>query len=691
MATAVGRAQTTTGTSDENQREPDWTFSESDTDTYHPFETADGVAYVIGVSEPDGDNPSRISIHAIDQADGTKLWTETFRSIANLIVKDGTVFVVAAIHDGETQPNYELCAFDPKSGEERWRKSVERYPRQLLSGSGNIYVGGDSGVNASDIDSGSEVWQSNTEIGDVYLLSRVGNTVYVTTRNGVYALSDDDGKERWHRTGTDVEEVDTSGARESPLRLQSATEKGILCQIGSTAVFLDREDGSTEWSASLDNSNYSEPVLHEDTVYLWGDSLLAVSVTNGSIRWEYDETNRRERRRSVVVADGAVFSIVNRTIIAVNFDGSERWTFELPDKDKYRVSWGDIVDGILYVSYGGKLRALSIEDGAVEWSFQPDEEMTTIAVSEETVLLGTRGELHGFDLPQSIPAMLVEETADFLSSGSGIALSSVLLGTGVFAAYRRMNAEPESEAEPELEPELEYGRLERLAGDEFTETFRVRKRSDDGPRVVAEKRLTDPTFAGEFQSAVERWADLSDRKGIVPVLDFGDDWAELPYYEGGSLADGERPPEERIKALSDANMTVHRAHCDGLVHGGLTPETILLDGDGRGGVSDWELAAVLGEHRDSSPYAAPEQVAGEAADERTDVYRLGAIARFAVTADAPSEKSWTTTDSRSLYGHPAYSPELDDVLSTAMASDPDDRYQSVVKFDDMLRWAVFRA
>ncbi|WP_049969494.1 outer membrane protein assembly factor BamB family protein [Haladaptatus cibarius] len=707
MATAVGNAQTTTTTSEESQREPDWTFSKADIDAYYPFETADGVAYVLGSSESDRTNQYEITLYAIDQADRTTLWTETLPSLANMVIEDGTVFVTTTTGDGETQQNYELRAFDSKNGDEQWRHPVHEYPRQLTAEGDSIYVAGNRGIEAIDIDSGSEVWQSDAEIGAVHMLSHVGSTIYTTTNAGVYALSDEDGKEQWHRDGQNVGGSDVIDADRNPLRLQLATAKGILCRSGSTVVSFDPENGDTQWTASLDNSSYSEPVLHEDTVYFWGDSLFAVSVGDGTIRWEYDEANRRERGRSVLVADGAVFSIVDQTIVAVNFDGSERWTFELPEEDDYRLSWGDIVDGTFYVVHGSKLRALSTEDGTVEWSFQPDEEMTTISVSEEAVLLGTMESLYCFDLPQSIPDMLVEETTGFLTSGVGIALSSVLLGSGVFVAYRRMNAEPESsdgtpkpeldsesqpDSKPEPEPEPEYGRLERIASDEFTETFRVRERSEDGPRVVVKKHLTDSNLIEEFESAVERWADLSDRKGVVPVLDFGDDWAELPDYEGGSLADSERPTGERIKALSDANMTVHRAHGDGLIHGGLRPETILLDGDGRGGVSDWELATAFTDHRDSSPYDAPEQVAGEAADERTDVYRLGAIAYFVLTGDAPAGASPPTADdSPSLQDYSSLSPELTDVLSTAMASNPDDRYQSVVKFDDMLRWATFRA
>ena len=35
--------------------------------------------------------------------------------------------------------------------------------------------------------------------------------------------------------------------------------------------------------------------------------------------------------------------------------------------------------------------------------------------------------------------------------------------------------------------------------------------------------------------------------------------------------------------------------------------------------------------------------------------------------------------------------QLDEVLLTALAADPDERYRSAVTFQDDLRWAAFRA
>ncbi|WP_227357436.1 protein kinase domain-containing protein [Haladaptatus salinisoli] len=129
-------------------------------------------------------------------------------------------------------------------------------------------------------------------------------------------------------------------------------------------------------------------------------------------------------------------------------------------------------------------------------------------------------------------------------------------------------------------------------------------------------------------------------------------------------------------------MTIHRAHEDRVVHVGLRPTMILL-ADKTVHVGDWERARVFAEHRDTSDYDAPEQITGESVDERTDVYRLGAIAHFVVTSQPPGDEPPSKLNSE-------VSQQFDMVCKTAMATDPADRYQSVMKFDDMLRWAVFR-
>ncbi|WP_458185753.1 outer membrane protein assembly factor BamB family protein [Haladaptatus sp. NG-WS-4] len=716
VAAAVGRAETTPANdSTGDPPKPRWTIPRRD--GFFRTVVADGTVYALAASSTRAGDPNRANAYAVDLSSGEKRWSSTYPSASTLSVEDGVLSLVESETD-ERGPRNTIVVLDEKNGEERWRHSLSGRPSQVVSGpskvevaNGTVFVGAESTVVALDAESGEKRWEVTPEGDRVYRFVHTESTLYAGTEDGVYAYSIADGTERWSSNDSDRHD----------LFLLLADEKRVYCldTNGRNVYALSTENGAEQWFVSLGKESFAFPILHEGTLYHWGSVLSAIDVTDGTMRWQYDVQAERGLLRPIV-ADGAIFSrSYDGVVYAVNTDGSERWTFDTSDSD-VRYYWGDVRDGTVYVISDGGLSALAADDGTRRWLFETDSPAMTVSVTEEYVVLGTRDGLYGFDRSNPILSTVLDGTTDFLTSGVGLALSGVLVGTGAFAAYRRLNEREGSPHEPNPEPDLEYGRLERIDEDAVTETYRVRKRTDDGPRVVWKRRLTDPTLAEPFRAAVERWADLGDRRGVVPVCDFGDDWVELPAYEDGSLADCDRPLAERIDALSAASASIHEAHRDGLVHGGLTPETILLDGD-TVHMSDWELATALAEHRDPSPYDAPEQVhprdsdgsgdsgggrdcgggdsdgavdsdggregdveGDRSVDERTDVYRLGAIAHFVMTGKAPADGDPDVED-RPL------SPEVDDVLSTAMADDPDERYRSVVKFDDMLRWAAFRA
>jgi outer membrane protein assembly factor BamB len=708
-AAGIGRgaAQTTrrtttmgTATSSEDAPKPAWTFPESVGNSsdesprfVYPIAVEDGVLITISASESNNDGHPRYTLYGLGVERGHAKWTHDFTSIMLPVIEGGTMFVSAADDENSDGEARQFVAVDVQTGKIQWGKPMGSFTQEIRAGDGHAYLisDKDNSVLAFDAETGDRAWTFNIGENHVSNILLFDGTVYVSQRGILYALSAADGTKRWDKSWG-----------QTNIYVDTVTETNVYCRIEGDLRALDPADGSERWSVTDGNAM----VTDDGRVYVWRETLRTVDAEDGTVDWQYDDVEPIST--DPVVADGAVFG-ANRmgSIYSIATDGTKRWTFEtdVPDDDYYSVTL-DIRDGLVYAMLGGTLYVLSAEDGSLEWSFTgPGRPVNTI-VTYDGVFFGTGGGLYAFDRRHSLLSTVVDGTSDFFSSVPGMALSAGVLGTAAFVAYRRLNNDEETVATDatEPEPELEYGRLERLWSDEFTETYRVRKRNDDGPAVVAERRLTDPDVAETFQSAAECWADMSDRPGVVPVLETDDDSIELPYYGDGSLADSSRSVEERLDALSDANAVVHDAHGDGLIHGGLTPESILLDGDDVA-VADWELAVTLAEFRDPSPYAAPEQVAGGAADERTDVYRLGAIAAFVLTGEAPDDGSVRMLDPEhraaivagadpdeyeSLRSN-AVSPELYDVISTAMAEDLNDRYGSVVAFDDMLRWAAFRA
>jgi Tol biopolymer transport system component len=86
------------------------------------------------------------------------------------------------------------------------------------------------------------------------------------------------------------------------------------------------------------------------------------------------------------------------------------------------------------------------------------------------------------------------------------------------------------------------------------------------------------------------------------------------------LAQGPLPPEEALRYAIEIGAALNRAHSRGMVHGGLSPFSIMISSTGA------RVLQPLGEFDDrAAPYRSPEQVRGEAPDWRSDVFAYGAL------------------------------------------------------------------
>lgn len=150
----------------------------------------------------------------------------------------------------------------------------------------------------------------------------------------------------------------------------------------------------------------------------------------------------------------------------------------------------------------------------------------------------------------------------------------------------------------------------------------------------------------------------------------------------GRLMNVRRAVELAIQ-IADA---VADAHAAGFVHGGLSPDSIVITAKGHAKVPAFELASRGGFQGGGvevrlHDYDAPEEARGDAADERSDIYSVGAILFEMLTMRRPSHRGAAAPS----VSNSRVPPELDDIVLKAVAPNPDSRYQSAATLSAELR------
>jgi hypothetical protein len=106
----------------------------------------------------------------------------------------------------------------------------------------------------------------------------------------------------------------------------------------------------------------------------------------------------------------------------------------------------------------------------------------------------------------------------------------------------------------------------------------------------------------------------------------------LPLYEGETLAErlerGPLPVARALDVVRQAAEGLARAHREGIVHGDVKPENLMLTADGLVKILDFGLAGMSGERGrrgGTGGYMPPEAESGGRLDPRGDLYSLGVV------------------------------------------------------------------
>jgi serine/threonine protein kinase len=128
------------------------------------------------------------------------------------------------------------------------------------------------------------------------------------------------------------------------------------------------------------------------------------------------------------------------------------------------------------------------------------------------------------------------------------------------------------------------------------------------------------------------------------------------------------------------------AHTSGFVHGGLSPDSIMVTAKGHAKIPAFELATRTGFDPSTpdvrlSDYDSPEEAAGHPTDERSDIYSVGAILYEMLTTRRPLHRG-ASAPSASNNTVPA---EVDVIVLKALSPNVQSRYQSAATFVAELR------
>jgi len=238
-------------------------------------------------------------------------------------------------------------------------------------------------------------------------------------------------------------------------------------------------------------------------------------------------------------------------------------------------------------------------------------------------------------------------------------------------------------------------------------------------RVVALKVLSGDEVVQKRFTREARAVAAVDHPHIIPVYEAGEAdgvmFIAMRFVAGDDLRvivgrEGSMSPRRAAAFISPVASALDAAHAAGLVHRDVKPANMLVDGGpGRPEhvyLSDFGVArGVLtsggltraGQFLGTPDYAAPEQISGATVDGRADQYALACVAYTLLTGSVLFRRE---VPMAVLYAHlsappprvTAVRPELPDavnqVLATALAKEPENRYDSCGAFADALREAL---
>jgi len=180
---------------------------------------------------------------------------------------------------------------------------------------------------------------------------------------------------------------------------------------------------------------------------------------------------------------------------------------------------------------------------------------------------------------------------------------------------------------------------------------------------------TDPERLQRFLNEVKLARQIS-HPNVCRVYDVGEvdghHYLSMEYVDGEDLASllrriGRLPGDKAIQIARQLCAGLAAAHDKGVLHRDLKPANVMLDGEGRVRITDFGLAAIVGQvtgadvHAGTPAYMAPEQIAGKEVSVASDIFSLG-IVLFELFTGKPVFKAASSAELARLHQENRTSP-----------------------------------
>ena len=255
-----------------------------------------------------------------------------------------------------------------------------------------------------------------------------------------------------------------------------------------------------------------------------------------------------------------------------------------------------------------------------------------------------------------------------------------------------------------------YRIVEKVGAGGMGEVFRARDQRldrDVALKILPPSALADETARKRFRQEALALSRLN-HPNIATIFDFdtqdATDFLVMEFVEGHTLKDllsrGPMPERELLTLGAGIAEALEEAHEQGVVHCDLKPANIVVTRKHRVKILDFGLATLLRPKGDieatqtvaesssgagTLPYLAPEQLRGERAGPRSDIYAAGAV----LYEMATGRRAYPETEAPRLIdsvlheppvaprmANPRVSAGLERIILKCLDKDPERRYQS---------------